>query len=232
MNIIPVIDLKNGHVVAAQQGQRASYQPINLQSCKSSLIEDVLDYFLKIYPFKNIYIADLNAITGYGNNDDIINRVIKKKSSVEFWLDNGLNPEEMTEITDANYRLILGSECQKTSVNYKTNKFLINYILSLDFFPASGYSGPQELLKKPSLWPKEIIIMTLDKVGSNQGPDFEKLVYYCQKYPDKDFIAAGGIRGEEDLIKLMEIGINSALVASALHSGVIDSKIIKELSTL
>ncbi|MGZ8223642.1 MAG: HisA/HisF-related TIM barrel protein, partial [Methylobacter sp.] len=61
--------------------------------------------------------------------------------------------------------------------------------------------------------------MTLDRVGGNGGPDLKKLNDFCSRYPDKNFIAAGGIRNQKDLIALKETGIQQALVASALHSG-------------
>ena len=66
--------------------------------------------------------------------------------------------------------------------------------------------------------------MTLERVGSNQGPDLNKLTEFCRQYPDKNFIAAGGIRNKQDLIALCEVGIHQALVASALHSGTIKAE--------
>ncbi len=70
-----------------------------------------------------------------------------------------------------------------------------------------------------TFWPDNIIIMTLERVGSNFGPDLYKLEEFCRQYPNKNFIAAGGIRNILDLMALSEIGIHQALVASALHSG-------------
>jgi phosphoribosylformimino-5-aminoimidazole carboxamide ribotide isomerase len=71
--------------------------------------------------------------------------------------------------------------------------------------------------------------MNLGGVGANSGPDIGQLEYFCQLYPEKNFIAAGGVRNERDLLKLKEIGVNHALVASALHSGVINHQTIKKL---
>lgn len=73
MEIIPVIDLKNGVVVAAQKGKRDNYQPIQSLLCQSSTIESVVEGFLSINAFKIIYIADLDAITKSGNNQQLIN---------------------------------------------------------------------------------------------------------------------------------------------------------------
>jgi len=231
MNIIPVIDLQDGLVVAAKQGQRKTYKPIKSKLSRSSTILDIIDGFLSIFPFKNIYIADLNAITGSDNNQDIIDTAINNYPSIEFWVDKGINPESPSAITDNKYRLILGSESQNPNFFNQPRKILNNYLLSLDFFPSKGYVGPKELLDSPDLWPADIIIMTLDRVGKNTGPDIEKLQSFCKNHPSKNFIAAGGIRHKQDLINLKKIGIHHALVASALHSGEIDREILRKLNS-
>lgn len=229
MNIIPVIDLKDGLVVVAQQGLRESYQAIKSTLCNSSSIEDIISSYLSIYPFKNIYIADLNAITGKGTNEKLINSVINKNPSIEFWVDSGKTAEDLSITTTVKYRPIMGSESQNSFTKIDSQKNSSNPILSLDFFPNQGYKGPIELINNPEFWPKDIIIMTLDKVGKKSGPDFEKLKYFKQKAPANNFIAAGGIRHEQDLIDLKKIGIHQALVASALHSGEINHQTIKKL---
>jgi phosphoribosylformimino-5-aminoimidazole carboxamide ribotide isomerase len=42
---------------------------------------------------------------------------------------------------------------------------------------------------------------------------------YRNRYPHHTFIAAGGVRNMADLMALEQSGIESALVATALHSG-------------
>ena len=229
MNIIPVIDLKDGLVVAAQQGQREHYLPINSRLCRSSRTEDVIDSYLSIYPFKNIYIADLNSITGKGTNEKLIKLMINKYPDIEFWVDSGKSITSLATLIAVNYRPIIGSENQHSTSKFNIKHNFNNHILSLDFFPEQGYRGPLELLNNSNLWPEDIIIMTLDKVGKKSGPDFERLKCFQQKAADKNFIAAGGIRNLEDLMRLKNMGINHALVASALHSGEINQQAIKKL---
>jgi phosphoribosylformimino-5-aminoimidazole carboxamide ribotide isomerase len=226
MNIIPVIDIKDGQVVMAKQGQREIYKPINSILCTSSSIEAVVNGFLSIYPFNIIYIADLNAITNTGNNDCVINTIIDKNKQIEFWVDNGKKIQNLSESTDINYKPVIGSEYQNISNYVPFNGYLKDIILSLDFFPDKGYTGPEQLLKDSSLWPQNIIIMTLDRVGENAGPDIERLKHFCQKYPEKNFIAAGGVRNVLDLLSLRKIGVKHVLIASALHSGAINAEII------
>ncbi|MCF6251141.1 MAG: HisA/HisF-related TIM barrel protein [Methylococcaceae bacterium] len=232
MQIIPVIDLLDGLVVAAKHGERDSYQPIKSKICSTSLIEDVLNGFLAIYPFNTVYIADLNSITNSGNNHFLIDNILSQYKDIEFWVDNGKEVQDLTENAATNYIPVTGSEYQNTEGTNNLHSALKNTILSLDFFPKQGYAGPKELLNNSTLWPQDIIIMSLEKVGKNAGPDIKRLEVFQQKHPDKNFIAAGGIRNEKDLLNLYKIGINHVLIASALHSGVINTKAIKKLTSI
>ena len=89
MKIIPVIDLKDGVVVHAQQGKREHYQPINTDLCQSSDIYQVIEAFLGVYDFDTIYIADLNAITDQGDHDHLITEVLTRFPHITFWIDRG-----------------------------------------------------------------------------------------------------------------------------------------------
>ena len=229
MNIIPVIDIKDGQAVSAKLGQREKYKTLRSLLCDSSSIADVIQGYLTLYPFRIVYIADLNAITNTGNNQNIINKVIAEYQNIEFWIDNGVKIQNIPIYPDVKYKLVIGSESQNQNEFHPPYDDIKKNILSFDFFPDKGYRGPRQLIDNPALWPEDIIIMTLDRVGQDKGPDMVKLAGFCQKHPDKNIIAAGGIRNEMDLLKLKKIGVNDALVASALHSGAINSKTIKKL---
>ena len=64
MDVIPVIDIKNGQVVHAQGGRRDSYRPIRTPLSPTSAPADVAAGLLRLAPFRNLYIADLDAIEG------------------------------------------------------------------------------------------------------------------------------------------------------------------------
>ena len=228
MLIIPVIDLKDGLVVSALQGQRDSYQPIQSKLCASSFIDDVLNGFTSVYPFKTIYIADLNSISNSGTNKSLIDKIISENQHIEFWIDNGTKIENLLDFYPANYKPVIGSENQN---GRSLSAIKTTHILSLDFFPKQGYKGPKELIENSALWPQNIIIMTLSRVGNNKGADIEKLKSYRKKFPEKNFIAAGGIQNESDLTKLEKIDISQTLIASAIHSGKLTSEIITKWQT-
>ena len=225
MKIIPVIDLKDGVVVHAQKGMRDQYQPISTTLCSSSDIYRVIEAYLGIHDFDTIYIADLNAITHHGDHDSLITDVLTSFPNILFWIDSGY--QCFNKYPD-NHIPVLGSECYNHETASELATFNNHFILSLDY-SISGALGAKSLFSDPDLWPETIIIMTLSRVGSNQGPDLEKLNWFCRQYPHKQFIAAGGIRNTADLLALKKLGIQHALVASALHSGVIRRKEIKNL---
>ncbi len=227
MNIIPVIDLKDGKVVHARMGNRKQYQPVNSILCQSSDIFDVICAFLTLYPFKNFYIADLNALSDLDEHNNLINKVLRLFNKIHFWVDAGLK-DPIDFFPQKNYTPIIGSEsCMEHHIELlKSTKK--NFVLSLDF-SINKPLGPKILFETPKYWPQTIIIMTLGHVGSNNGPAFTQLQHYRENSPNKHFVAAGGIRNSADLAALTKIGIHSALVATALHNGAITAQDIKIL---
>ncbi|MGR9037019.1 MAG: HisA/HisF-related TIM barrel protein [Gammaproteobacteria bacterium] len=230
MQIIPVIDLKDGIVVHARQGKRDSYRPIATELCRSPDVFDVLLAYLTLYDFPAFYISELNALSGTGNHDMLIQKVARHFSDKDFWLDKGYRYKAAHEIRSDNLRPVLGSESCREETLQSINSFGDAFVLSLDFLSSKSL-GAESLFSNPALWPNDIIIMTLDRVGSDLGPDLAKIRSFCLNYPGKNFIAAGGIRNRQDLIALEKIGIKQALVASALHSGAIKSRDLAELQT-
>ena len=59
--------------------------------------------------------------------------------------------------------------------------------------------------------------MTLERVGSDAGPDLDTLGEVRLKSPGTFIVGAGGIRNESDLARARDAGAGAWLVASALH---------------
>lgn len=218
MRIIPVIDLKDQLVVHARQGQRDAYQAICTPLCPKADLESVLHAYLSLYAFDTFYLADLNAIQGDPVHQGLLTWLLQRYPNLNFWIDSGYQEQPGLFQQFANYFPVLGSESYQHH-NYQTlAHFQQRYILSLDFQGAKAL-GAAELYRASPLWPKQIIIMNLQQVGSHQGPDLARLTAFQQDYPQQQFIAAGGIRHQQDLDDLEARGIHTALIASALHAG-------------
>lgn len=223
MEIIPVIDLMGGVVVHARRGERQNYQPLQSPLCAGSEPAVVVGGYLTVHPFSTLYIADLDAITGKGDSGPAIARLRRQFPDLRFWVDNGLgDPMACRNWLQQGYGdLVIGSEAQRdvSAIDDLTQaNSASRIILSLDFKDGK-FLGPDDLREQPSLWPQRIIAMTLSRVGSDTGPDFELLDQLRTKAPAKKLFAAGGVRGGEDLIELNRRGISGVLVASALHAG-------------
>jgi len=228
MKIIPVIDLKNNRVVHAKQGQRDEYQPVNSLLSPNADIHQVLEAFLNLYAFDTFYIADLNAITHQGDHNDLIRQLMSEFPELIFWVDQGYQSNNHTNNAPKNFLPVLGSECYQDNTLDELQNFKQRFILSLDY-SATGPLGSNRLFADSTLWPEQIILMNLAYVGSHQGPNINQLQTFIQRYPNKQFIAAGGVRDSNDLRVLTDIGVNHALVASALHSGTIKREDIEKL---
>jgi phosphoribosylformimino-5-aminoimidazole carboxamide ribotide isomerase len=218
MEIIPVLDLKAGHVVHARQGQRDIYRPIVSRLSSTSGPSDVLAGLLQLHPFTKLYIADLDAIENKGEHAQIIGELARQYPAIEFWIDDGgTAPAAMTApAASRNIRRVTGSESMRDIGAFRATGAAA--ILSLDFRGAD-FLGPPDLLEQPSLWPDCIIVMTLARVGSSDGPDLERLAMIRQRAGARRLYAAGGVRDAADLEALRRAGAAGVLVASALHDG-------------
>jgi len=220
MEIIPVIDLKGGQVVRARLGQRALYRPIETPLAPTSDPLDVTRGLLTVFPFRALYIADLDAIEGTGNSDAVLARLKAGYPELELWIDNGIaDAQAARRFLDAAYgRLVLGSEAQRDTALVASLKHDPSVVLSLDF-RGDAFIGPPSLLAQPDVWPARIIVMTLARVGSGAGPDLSRLGEIRARAGDAALYAAGGVRNAGDLAALKHEGIAGALVASSLHAG-------------
>ncbi len=230
MLIIPVIDLSQGVVVHAKQGLRKTYQPITSAISASADVENVISSFFELYPFKTIYIADLDAIQETGNQNEIILKLASHYKQCEFWVDSGIKSilNNSNHYSDDNIKRILGSE---NKLSKKTlSSLLINkpdLLLSLDF-NKDGLIENSYLLENHSIWPEHIIVMSLAKVGTNTGFDKHRLKNILKLAKNNKVYAAGGIRNREDLEQLQSMKVSGALVATALHSGAITKEDLEQ----
>ena len=233
MNIIPVLDLMNGQVVHAKHGNRHQYLPIKSVLTNSSDPLDVAQALLALYPFKQLYIADINAIQKNGNHADTILEISAKFPALIIWLDAGLDEADtFHNWQNKNIKVVLGSESLKGLSQYHALLSASQHlaILSLDY-KDDVFQGTPELISSPNLWPGNVILMTLNKVGSDAGPDLQKLSAIKKLSAQSSIYAAGGIRNSADLESLLALGIDGALVASALHNGALSHQQIKQLQT-
>jgi phosphoribosylformimino-5-aminoimidazole carboxamide ribotide isomerase len=221
MEVVPVIDLKNGIVVRARRGDRAAYLPIETPLSLTSEPLDVVAGLLSVHPFRTLYVADLNAIEGHGDADAVLDAIACAFPHLCLWVDNGCADlaaaaEFLVRYPGAS--LVLGTESQQDCELVGALKDHPRIVLSLDF-RGEHFLGPEALLQKESLWPDRLSLMTLARVGSDAGPDLDRFTSIKARAGHRAIFLAGGLRGNDDLAALAAIGADGILVASALHNG-------------
>ncbi len=201
----------------AKQGDRTTYAPMNSSLCPSSNPIRVTEAYLSLYPFEYLYIADLDAIEGRGNNRQTILTIQERFPSLKLWVDAGIRDKVMLEpfIQHKNIHPVIGSE---TLTELKLLKESHSPILSLDYRNGK-FLGPKELETDVHLWPRNVIIMSLSSIGEQLGPNLKLLQRLQSRSPESCFYAAGGVRNFDDLQQLANLHCKGALVATALHSG-------------
>jgi phosphoribosylformimino-5-aminoimidazole carboxamide ribotide isomerase len=228
MNLIPVIDLMQGVVVRARRGERGSYRPIDSALCRSSDPLTVAAILRDHCAARQMYIADLDALTTGVPQHALVRALARALDGVELWVDAGFVDDTATldwqgraDIDAASWVPVLASESltDATALSAATMRDGLprqDVVLSLDRRGA-------ELLDRagcwtnPTLWPARVIVMTLERVGADQGPDLDTFAQVRAQATGRQFIGAGGIRDEGDLSAAREAGASAWLVASALH---------------
>ena len=218
MQVIPVIDLMAGQVVRARMGERDAYRPIATPLAATPDPVDVAAGLLRLAPFPTLYVADLDAIRGIGDNFAALAQLCAAFPGLALWIDNGAADAKALEATRAYGAPVLGSESQRDSALVAATP---DALLSLDF-RGDAFEGPPDLLAKSELWPEQLIVMTLGRVGSGAGPDLDRLADIRARAGARRLYAAGGVRDGADLKALARAGAAGVLVASALHDGRLD----------
>ncbi len=233
MDIIPVIDVAHGQVVRAVKGERSAYLPIETPLSPSTKPAELVRDLAKLFPFRTLYVADLDGIEGRGRDTHLVPALSHVLPRAEIWLDAGTGSRGAARAVLAApvVTLIVGTESIETIRVWHdiAAEAPERTVLSLDF-KHGEFMGPEAMLTDSSLWPSRVIVMTLDRVGANGGPDIERLKDIVSRAEGRRVYAAGGVRDRADLDAIRKIGVSGALVASALHSGKISADDLKEVA--
>jgi phosphoribosylformimino-5-aminoimidazole carboxamide ribotide isomerase len=231
MKVIPVIDLKGGIVVRGVAGRREDYRPIVSQLVSKPTPRAVAEAFVERFGFREVYIADLDAIAGREPNYVAYREILG--CGLTLWIDAGVgaldqahallhlpgylivglesleSPDELARIIAA-----CGSDRIVFSLDLKAGRPLTRvgawqHAEPLAIVAAAVKSGMRRM-----------IVLDLADVGVGGGTGTLELVrQLLSRYPQLEITAGGGVRGVDDLRRLAAAGCSSALVASALHDG-------------
>lgn len=215
MELIPVLDIKNGIAVSGKSGLRAEYTRLKTIFATSP---DPVEIVKKL-PFKRLYVADLDGIMLGEPNHTILEELSRLR---KLMVDVGIRTiEDYHKISSLDAEIIIGSE---TLRDFKTLDAIYserkNIIFSVDikdgkvlspFLPSQPNDAIELLLDRI----KRLLILDISSVGTLRL-DFSLLEPL--KGRDLEFYYGGGIK-KEDIKNLKKIGIEGALVGTALHQG-------------
>jgi phosphoribosylformimino-5-aminoimidazole carboxamide ribotide isomerase len=221
-----VLDILNGAVVHAVRGERSRYEPIAGFS-RVVATSEPLEIIKALQP-KDIYVADLDRLTGRGNSLELISRIsgmtrtmadigISRASDLDL-LPPAVSPVLGTEtaplslMKDAASGDRTGGRKAVVSIDMRNGKLLASD-------PDLAEKTPIDLLQILNRLDIEaVILLDLSRVGSSAGLDIP-LLEAAAEFSEHPLILGGGIKGEEDLAALEEMGFAGALVATAVHNG-------------
>jgi phosphoribosylformimino-5-aminoimidazole carboxamide ribotide isomerase len=228
LTLIPVIDLLGGQVVRGVRGDRKAYRPIVSALCHSSEPLEVARTLCDHCNTRQLYVADLDALMGGNVQVATLQALLRAMPELELWLDGGFADAAQA----ATLMAAFGADAARIVPVFGSESLRSRADLQRAFDPADPAAARSALSldrrdgqrldaagcwDAPALWPRRVIVMTLERVGSNAGPDLETMIDVRRKAPGATLIGAGGIRTEADLAQAREAGANAWLVASALH---------------
>jgi phosphoribosylformimino-5-aminoimidazole carboxamide ribotide isomerase len=241
MRVVGVIDLKGGTAVHAVRGERERYRPV--RSAIGGEDGDALALargFRAALGLDELYVADLDAIVGDGENSVSIGALARE---ARVMVDAGVSePGRAQALLDLGaHRVIVGTET--LTGPGALDRLLVELpegavVLSVDLREGRLLSPDPQLaglnaldafarLHRAGL--REAIVLDLARVGSGAGPDVALIAELHGAFPELELLAGGGVRGVDDLRALDAAGAAGALVATALHGGLIGRRELAEL---
>jgi HisA/HisF family protein len=224
MRVVGVIDLKGGTAVHAVRGERERYRALGRDPLA------VARAFRSELGLDELYVADLDAIVGDGWHRSIIAALARE---ARVMVDAGVSePEPARALLDLGaHRVVVGTETLNgPDALDRLLADVPELVLSVDLRDGRALSPDPQLAGLPALDAlahlyraglREAIVLDLARVGSGAGPDVLLIAEIHAAFPDLELFAGGGVRNVDDLRALADAGAAGALVATALHAGVI-----------
>ena len=94
----------------------------------------------------------------------------------------------------------------------------------------AGLGAAEVLARLAPSGMREVIVLDLARVGSGAGPDVALLRDLWARFPELELLAGGGVRDAGDLRALAEAGAAGALVATAIHGGMLEPTTVSRCS--
>ena len=238
IQIIPAIDLIDGHCVRLTQGdysQKKIYNENPLEVAKS--FEDA--------GITRLHLVDLDGAKQKRIINHKILELIATKTNLHIDFGGGVQSDEMIEIAfnSGAKQVTGGSVAVKNPAlfeswlqTYGSEKIILGADARDEKIAISGweeattksvYEFVGEYIKKGA---KYAISTDVAKDGLLQGPSFDLYQNLKDQFPDLQIIASGGVAEFEDIVKLNEMNIFGVIVGKAIYEGRVTLKQLAEFN--
>jgi phosphoribosylformimino-5-aminoimidazole carboxamide ribotide isomerase len=236
VKVIPVIDIRQGVAVHARRGERADYRPIRSLLIPGADPVALLRAYRTSLGSRSVYVADLDAISGDGDNLEVVAAMSEREPGLELLVDAGVRSvsgarallrsgagkvvfasESLARLDDASRPFEkLGPGRAVFSIDLRNRRVVWRR-------GSSESTDPCEVAARlPSVGFLDAIILELERIGTGGGPDATFVRRLRRAAPGVRLIVGGGIRTLDDILHLKRAGAAGVLLATALHDGMIN----------
>lgn len=224
MDVIPAIDLMEGHVVRLRLGDE---RQVKIYEHFGGPVQVARKWERAGAPA--IHIIDLDAAMNRGNNRQLVKKIVKQ-TSLPIQFGGGLRTKQLVAemLTSGVTRTILGtmafnnpSALLQLLHEYGKERIIValdyldNRVMIKGWKTHTSYQLNEAIDRFIHLGVESILLTSISKDGLLVGPDHTLL----QKVSDKDIniYAAGGVASLHDIEILKETGITGVIIGKALY---------------
>ncbi|EMB64625.1 1-(5-phosphoribosyl)-5-[(5-phosphoribosylamino)methylideneamino] imidazole-4-carboxamide isomerase [Streptococcus mutans 3SN1] len=236
MQILPAIDIKNGHAVRLVKGdfEQETVVNDNVLDQASIFMEAGIQY---------IHVVDLDgALEGRAANRDLIAK-IKEMTGLAIEVGGGIRTIEQIEdyLSVGINRVIIGSMAVKHPQFVKealdkfgSDKIVVGIDAKNGMVATEGWLETSTVdyislaLEMEKMGVRLLIYTDVDRDGTLTGPNFEHYEKLVAHLTSAKVIASGGIHALSDLQQLEKIGLAGTIVGKAYYNGNISLKDLRE----
>jgi phosphoribosylformimino-5-aminoimidazole carboxamide ribotide isomerase len=233
MRVIAVLDLLGGQVVRGVGGRRREYRPVVSRLTSSCAPGEVARAFAAHLGLTELYLADLDAIACAEPAWSTYAQL--HAAGFRLWVDAGVRTgEQALALAHAGVNTVvagLETVAGPAALAEMSRALGERLVFSLDLRAGAPLEGGRDwagqdawsiATQAVALGVRRVLVLDLARVGMAGGVGTEGLcARLAATYPPVEVSAGGGVRGLADLEALAARGVRSALVASALHDGVL-----------
>lgn len=225
IEVIPAMDLMDGHCVRLQQGdfnQRKNYASDPLAVAKQ----------FEAAGFRRLHMVDLDgARAGAPKHLHILKKVAAETSLVIDFSGGIKTDTDIESVFEAGAAIAaIGSVAVKDKPlffnwlkKYSPEKILLGVDVRDEKLAVSGWTEQTDidlfgfLYEMTGAGVRQVFCTDIGKDGLLAGPSTELYRRILERFPGLELIASGGVRSPEDLPELEKIGCAGAIVGKAIY---------------